>query len=76
MAREKKELLHELSNQLTVIRGSTELVRGRLMPFDPSARDIEYAIQSTDNAIALVKELRTEVCGNHRRPKWWARGRD
>ena len=70
-----RKLAHELSNQLTVIRGAAELVRARMTTYDPSARDVEYIVEAADRSMMLVKELRASCGAGQRWPKWWARGR-
>jgi hypothetical protein len=49
----------QLSNQLTVIRGGAELVLGRLSADDPSAREMQSIIEAADDAIDLVRELKS-----------------
>ena len=67
------ELLRELSEQLTIVRGATELVRDRMTPSDHRARDVETALQAADSAIGIVRRLRL-LESRQRWPKWWARG--
>jgi signal transduction histidine kinase len=69
----REELLHELSNQLTVIRGAAELVRQRVPTDDPAARDVEDVVEAADRSFELVRELRA-IERSQRWPKWWARG--
>jgi hypothetical protein len=49
----------QLSNQLTVIRGGAELVLGRLSADDPSAREVRSIIEAADDAIQLIRELKS-----------------
>ncbi len=69
-----RRIAHELANQLTVIRGSAELVNARIAPHDPTAHDVRSIIEAADHSIQLVKEL--SASGYRQRwPKWWARGK-
>jgi signal transduction histidine kinase len=72
---DNETIAHELSNELTVIRGHAELARGRLPSDYPHAGDIESVIQAADRAIRLIGELKSNVGDDQRCPKWWARGR-
>jgi signal transduction histidine kinase len=72
---DNRAIAHELSNRLTVIRGTAELVLGRLSAEDPVARDVQSIIEATDDAIQFNQELRSNVEGRQRWPKWWARGK-
>jgi hypothetical protein len=49
----------QLSNQLTVIRGGAELVLGRMAEDDPSMREVQSIIEAADDAIQLVRELKS-----------------
>jgi nitrogen-specific signal transduction histidine kinase len=71
---DNRTIAHELSNQLTVIRGTAELVLGKLPSGDPLARDAEYIIEAADDAMQLIRELKANTQGDQRWPKWWARG--
>jgi hypothetical protein len=53
------QTIAELSNQLTVIRGGAELVLGRLASDDPSAREMQSIIDAADDAIALIRGLKS-----------------
>jgi signal transduction histidine kinase len=72
---DNRAIAQELSNQLTVIRGTAELVLGRLPSDDPFARDVQSIIEAADNAMPLIRELKTNSQGGQRWPKWWARGK-
>jgi len=52
-----RTIVHELSNVLTVIRGSAELAKGKLEPDHPAYRDIDNAAYAADRAVELTREL-------------------
>ncbi len=72
---DNRRIAHELANQLTVIRGSAELVNSRIAPHDPTAHDVRAIVDAADASILLVKELSASCYRRQRWPKWWARGR-
>jgi signal transduction histidine kinase len=57
---------HDLSDQLTIIRGTAELVLGRLSADDPSARDVQSIIKAADDAMQLIRELKSNTHGDQR----------
>jgi signal transduction histidine kinase len=68
-------IAHELSNELTVIRGNVEFAIVKLASDYPFTRDLQSVLDAADRAIELVRELKSNVAGDQRCPKWWARGR-
>ena len=52
-----RTIVHELSNVMTVIRGSTELAKGKLEPDHPAYRDVDNAAYAADRAVELTREL-------------------
>ncbi len=72
---DNKQIAHELSNQLTVIRGSAELVHSRMSTYDPAERDVHNIIHAADRAISLIQQMKENCRPRQRWPKWWARGK-
>jgi nitrogen-specific signal transduction histidine kinase len=50
-------IVHELANQLTVIRGAAELLRRSVVLPDDLSRDLQTLVEATDCAMRLVKQL-------------------
>jgi hypothetical protein len=71
---DNRTIAHDLSNHLTVIRGSAELALGRLPADDAFARDVQCIIEAANDAMWRIRELKTNAHGAQRWPKWWARG--
>jgi nitrogen-specific signal transduction histidine kinase len=57
----RKEIVHELANQLTVIRGTAELLHRQVAADEESERDVRSLIQATDASIQLVKDLSSHL---------------
>jgi signal transduction histidine kinase len=53
----QKHIVHELANELTVIRGTAELVHSRLADDLEVRRDLREMIAAADRSIELVKQL-------------------
>jgi signal transduction histidine kinase len=52
-----RTIAHELSNALTVIRGSTELAMHKLEPDHPARQDVDNATHAADRAFLLTRKL-------------------
>jgi signal transduction histidine kinase len=52
-----RTIAHELSNTLTVIRGSTEFAMEKLEPDHPARQDVDNATRAADRAFQLTREL-------------------
>ena len=53
----ERAIVHELANQLTVIRGAAELLRRNIVLPDELSRDLRTLMEATDCAMRLVKQL-------------------
>jgi nitrogen-specific signal transduction histidine kinase len=65
-----KQIVHELANELTVIRGAAELVHSRLADDLDARRDLREVIASADRSIQLIKELSESYRPRERWPRW------
>jgi hypothetical protein len=52
-----RTIVHELSNVMTVIRGSVELAKAKLELDHPAHRDVDNAAYSADRAFELTRKL-------------------
>ena len=52
-----RSIVHELTNVLTVIRGSAELAKRKLEPDHPAHRDVDNATYASERAFELTREL-------------------
>jgi len=61
VARSTIDIVHDLANALTAIRGSADGVRHEIDANGAVARNVARIIHSTDQAMALTRELRASL---------------
>jgi hypothetical protein len=61
VARSAIDIVHDLANVLTAIRGSAAAVRREIGTYDPVLPDVSRIINATEEAVALTRELRSSL---------------
>jgi signal transduction histidine kinase len=61
VTRSSVDIVHDLANVLTGIRGSADAVRRQLGTYDPASGDVARIIQAAEEAVALTRELRASL---------------
>jgi hypothetical protein len=61
LTRSSLDIVHDLANTLTVIRGSADSVRRQLGTYDPVSGEVARIIKATEDAVALTRELRVSL---------------
>jgi hypothetical protein len=61
VTRSSNDIVHDLANVLTAIRGSADAVRRQLGTYDPASGDVQRIIQASEEAVALTRELRASL---------------
>jgi len=68
MTRTACEIAHDLSNAMTVVRGSADLMQGLIDANHPATADLSRILRAADEAMALTRELRSAVCDDANLP--------
>jgi signal transduction histidine kinase len=61
VTRSSEDIVHDLANVLTAIRGAAAAVRREIGTHDPVLPDVSRIIQATEEAVALTRELRSSL---------------